>query len=339
MSSVAEKVLSGAEKVAILLRLLDEQALNAVMTQLDDEEIREISRALVSLGQVPSEVVEKIILEFIWQTNESVSVVGNERIATDMLRKSLGEERATKIIQEIKSHDQVSIWDHLEKMDTQDLTGFIKKEHPQTVAAILSFLSPMKSAMMLNILHRDYAFEIIKRIMTIDDLDKASISRLEAALHNQFSDRFKKDFTMSKNNLKVVADILDVFYSNNPKSMESEENFLTRIAAYDQHAADNIKKMMFSFADIATLDYSSIQSLLQHIDDKSVLAMALKGASEKIRQAFASGMSQRAAKLLLEEISTLSYANASDIRKAQQTIVTKAKELINNGVIVLKKVT
>ncbi|MDZ5761292.1 flagellar motor switch protein FliG [Lyticum sinuosum] len=335
MLSEQKKSLSGPEKVAILMRLLDEDSLNSILPKFDENEIKQISKALMSLGQVPSEIVENVLFEFLWRVNESFNVVGNKNLVLDMLQKSLGSEKANRIIDEVENHNRVSVWDHLEKMSRQDLMIFLKKEHPQTIAAILSIISSPKAAAVLSVMDKEYSFEIVKRILSMEKLSSQSIKHLEKALHKQFTEKFIVEQTRTKSNIQVIADILDTLNANDNSTINSE-NFLNKIEIYDKNAADNIKKMMFSFSDIAKLDYPSIQTILANLQNKNDLIIALKGSNENIRRVFANAMSQRAAKLLLEEVTTLSNTNASEIMRAQRTITDQTKKLLDSGHIVLK---
>ncbi len=316
-------MLSGAEKVAILLMALSTEVASQIVNSLDEEEIREVSHTMANLGTIESEIVERVILEFINDINSSLGFVGNAKNTERFLRKTLEREKLDGVIKEVHNLSISNVWEKLSNLSDQVIADFLKSEYPQTAAVVISKLSSSQAAKVLSVLNKEYAFEVIKRMLAIEDVKREALDKLEKSLQGQLASGMNK---VHYNNNKVVAEIFNNFDPN------SEKNFMSMLESYNQDAALGIRRFMFTFKDLASIDVNGIQALLK-VADKSKLALALKEAPEDVQQAFLRGMSQRASKLLIEEVESIGSVRAKDIQEAQVSILNITKDLIAKGVV------
>jgi flagellar motor switch protein FliG len=314
--------LKGVEKAALLLLAVSEETAGKVFAGLEEDEIKELSQVMASLGTVDSEVLEKLVKEFYSEINVATSFVGNMRNTEKLLRKVMGQERVEVILEEIRGPAGKNIWDKMANINEEILVNYLKNEYPQTAALILSRLDPKQSAKVLSLFSEDFAFEVMKRMLTMDSVKKEVLERVEKTLRSEFISTLTK--TQKYDNNQIMAEIFNSFDRN------SEAKFMEMLEDYDNEMADNVKGLMFVFNDIRKLDAPSIQSVLK-LADKNKLALALKGANEDIRKLFLDNMSQRAAKILAEEIESMGPVKLKDVDEAQAEIINIIKELMAKG--------
>jgi flagellar motor switch protein FliG len=314
--------LKGVEKAALLLLAVSEETAGKVFAGLEEDEIKELSQVMASLGTVDSEVLEKLVKEFYSEINVATSFVGNMRNTEKLLRKVMGQERVEVILEEIRGPAGKNIWDKMANINEEILVNYLKNEYPQTAALILSRLDPKQSAKVLSLFSEDFAFEVMKRMLTMDSVKKEVLERVEKTLRSEFISTLTK--TQKYDNNQIMAEIFNSFDRN------SESKFMEMLEDYDNEMADNVKGLMFVFNDIRKLDAPSIQSVLK-LADKNKLALALKGANEDIRKLFLDNMSQRAAKILAEEIESMGPVKLKDVDEAQAEIINIIKELMAKG--------
>lgn len=316
--------LTGRQKAAILLMTLGDEAARNIVSNLDDEEIHHISRIMMELGSIESETVEKVVLEFIHDINESLSIVGNSKSVERFLKRTVDKEKLDFILRDVHAMAVHNIWEKLTSVDEQSIANFLKNEYPQTTAVILSKLSPSRSARIMGLLSKEYAFEVIKRMLSIDIINQEAVSRMEDMLKQEFTS--EQSLINKKDNSRILGDIFNYFDRSN------EEKFMALLEEYSTESASRIKRYMFTFKDLASLDQYSMQSLIKNID-KSKLPLALKNAPEGVYEAFTQSMSQRAAKLLAEEMEGIGTTRTKDIYDAQVSILNVAKDMISKGLI------
>ena len=316
--------LTGPDKGAILLMTLGDDAARNIVGNLDDDEMHHISKVMMDLGSVESEVVEKVVLEFIHDINESLSVVGNSKSVERFLKRTVDKEKLDLILRDVHTMAVHNIWERLTTVDEQSVANFLKNEYPQTTAVILSKLNPARAARILGLLSKEYAFEVIKRMLTIDTVNQDAVSRMESMLKQELTS--EQSPINKKDNSRVLGDIFNYFDRAN------EEKFMALLEDYSVEFASKIRRYMFTFKDLASLDQYSMQSLIKNID-KSKLPLALKNAPEGVYEAFTQSMSQRAAKLLVEEMEGVGAARTKDIYDAQVNILNVAKDMISKGLI------
>lgn len=320
--------ISGPEKVAILLMVIKNQVAKEIVNMLDEQEIIAISQVMSKLGNVPSNLTEKVITEFLYDFYESLSVVGNIKSVERFLKETLVEDRGRleQILGTVTTSDSNDIWKRLEYIDEQLLVDFLRNEHPQTTAIILTRISSIFSAKIMSLLKKDYAFEVVKRMLSIERVKPKMLSEVEKVLQNEFP--ISTDKSYQRDNNKVIAEIFDNLDKN------TESKFMTMLEEYSIDSAKKVKRWMFSFSDLARLDVYSMQALMKNID-KSKLSIALRGTSQEIISSFTRSMSQRAAKLLMEEMEIPTSAGVRDIEIARLDIINVAKDMVAKGLIKL----
>ena len=180
-------ILDGASRVAILLMTLDAEIAEKLVTNLDEEELRLVSQSMAKLGAVDSATVERVVVEFLYDMTESLEVVGNAKIAEKFLRRTVGEEAAEDIMSTVYRAGSGDIWTRIERMPINDVVTFIKNEHPQTTSVILSRVNPTVAARVLGLVNEEYAFEVIKRMLSLKKIGHEVVKRLENILNLELS--------------------------------------------------------------------------------------------------------------------------------------------------------
>ena len=318
--------LSGTDKAAILLLSLETDIAARLIQSLEDSEVQEISQAMANLGKIPSEITEQVVIEFAHQINETLSVIGNFSSTEKFLRKVLSDEKVNTIIEEIRGPIGKNVWDKLNKINPRVLANFIKNEHPQTAALIISKIQPVTAARVLSILNSEFVTEILIRILSLEAVKKDVLDNVEKTIRQHFIGDVSR-INQSDNNY-VVAEIF------NNLDRVNEERLMTILEKQNHEVACKVRKLMFTFDDLIRIDNNGMQALIRIID-KNQLALALKDASENIKQLIAANMSQRAYKLLMEEVQNLGEVKDKEIDEARSYVVRTTKEMIRDRTISL----
>ncbi|MCE2992245.1 MAG: flagellar motor switch protein FliG [Candidatus Jidaibacter sp.] len=318
--------LNGIQKAAILLIALNQEMAAKIFSLMEDDEIKEISLAMSSMGHVSPENIEKVVAEFNGEIKQSISFIGNIQNTERLLRKILSDDKVNSILEDIRGPSGKNIWDKLSNVSEEVLANYIKNEYPQTAALILSKIPSQQAANVLKILSPEFAFEVIKRILAMDPVKKEVLDKVEKTLRHEFISGVTK---IQKNDFnQIMAEIFNNF------DRITETKYMTLLEEHSAESADKIKKLMFTFNDIARIDNSGIQQILKVVD-KAKLPIAMKGASEDLRKKFMDNMSQRAVKILQEEIEGLGPVRLKDVYEAQGALITIARDLIGRGEIKL----
>ena len=318
--------LSGPEKSAIVMMAVGEDAAAQLLSHLDDDEIRELSHAMANLGTVSAELVEQAFMEFVRKISSTSSLVGSMFSTERLLERVLPDGRAQAIMEEIRGPAGRTMWDKLGNVNESVLATYLKNEYPQTVAVVLSKIRPEHAARVLGVLPDTFAMEVIMRMLRMEAVQKEVLDDVERTLRTEFMNNLAR--TSRRDSHEVMADI----FNNLDRSTESR--FLTQLEERNRDSAEKIKALMFTFEDLQKLDPSSVQTLLRNIQ-KEQLALALKGASEIVRGLFFENMSERAGKILREDMEALGPVRLKDVDEAQMTIVAVSKELAAKGEIML----
>ncbi|MCD6034998.1 MAG: fliG [Rickettsiales bacterium] len=318
--------LSGLEKTAIIMLSVKEENLAKLFALMDDEEIKAISHAMSNLGSVKPEIVEQLIFELAGELSDSASFVGNMENTERLLGKVLGRERVDTIMEEIRGPAGRNIWDKLGNVNEELLASYLKNEYPQTVALILTKVSPGHAARVLAVMPESFSFEVIMRMLTMDAVKKEVLIGIEQTLRAEFISNLSK--TQKLDSSELMAEIFNNFDRAN------EAKFMGLLEENSPEAAEKIKDLMFTFDDLINVDGASIQTLLRFID-KSKLPIALKGTNENIRNLFLNNMSTRASKILVEDMEALGPVRLRDVDDAQSGIINVAKDLAGKGEMVL----
>ena len=320
------KNLNGSEKAAILMLALGEEHAAKLFEIMDEEEIRELSQAMSALGTVDSGVIERLFVEFTDQVSATGSVVGSMESTERLLTKVLGEDRVSVIMDEIRGPAGRTMWDKLGNVNETVLANYLKNEYPQTVAVVLSKIRPEHAAAVLQHLPEGMSLEVINRMLRMESVQREILDDIEKTLRVEFMSNVAR--TARRDPHELVAEIFNSF------DRPTEQKMLGELEERNKESAERIKSLMFTFDDLAQLDPASCQTLLRKVD-KTKLVVALKGASEELRDFFFSNMSERGGKLLREELSEMGPVKLRDVDDAQTLIVNSAKELAASGEIML----
>jgi flagellar motor switch protein FliG len=313
-----EKKISGTDKVAILLMAIERDVSVKMFGMMDEDEIKEISKSMVSLGSVESEVVEKVMEEFNVLMTGSNAVEGNLANTKNLLGQILGQEATDEVLNDIYGPTGKDIWDKLNNVNEEMLASFLVSEYPQTIALILSKMKSSKVAKILGILPEDLSFDVVQRMLTIEPVKKEVLSDIENTLKNEFMANLF--LTKKVDTYEIMSEIFNNF------DRATEQKFFERLESVDKESAERIKSLMFTFDDLLKLDAHSIQIVIKGCDNE-MLTIALKGSSEEMRQFFFSNMSERASKILKEEMEAKGPIRLKEVDEAQMKIVKITKDL------------
>ncbi len=320
------RTLSGAEKASILMLSLGEEHSARLFALMDDKEIKEISTTMANLGTVASSIVERLFVDFVDQISATGSLVGTHESTERLLAKVLGGERVSAIMEEIRGPAGRTMWDKLGNVNESVLANYLKNEYPQTVAVVLSKIKSEHAGRVLTQLPESFAMEVIMRMLRMESVQKEVLDDVERTLRNEFFTSLART-----NRLDAHELIAEIF---NSLDRSTESRFIAALEERNRDSAERIKGLMFTFEDLSKLDSGAIQTLMRGAD-KEKMPIALKGASETLRDLFLSNMSERAAKLLREEIAAMGPVRLKDVEEAQSNLVSVAKDLAARGEIII----
>lgn len=320
--------LSGTQRAAVLLLTLGEEHGGRIWTQLEDDEIRDLSVAMAKLGKINTEVVENLIVNFVLEMNKAGAVVGNFDSTERLLAQFLPKERVLTIMEEIRGPAGRNMWEKLSNVQEAILANYLKNEYPQTIAVVLSKIKSEHASKVLAILPEELALDVVHRMLQMESVQKDILDKVEQTLRAEFMSSLAQ--TSTRDSHEQMADIFNSF------DRQTETRFMTALEEQNRDAADRIKQLMFVFDDLGRLDAAAVQTLLRQFD-KDKLGIALKGANETMREFFFSNMSQRAAKMLREDMEVMGPVRLKDVDEAQGSMVNLAKDLAGKGEITISK--
>jgi flagellar motor switch protein FliG len=323
---VNQDKLTGIERAAALMLALGHEFGKPIWEMLSEDEVKELSLAMSMLGSVRADIVEKLFVEFAAQVSSVGSLHGSFESTERLLASMLPRDRAQQIMEEIRGPAGRTMWDKLGNVNEQVLATYLKNEYPQTVAVVLQKIKPEHASRVLAALPDDFAMEVIMRMLRMEAVQKDILDKVEQTLRVEFMSNLAR--TSRKDSHETLAEIFNFM------DRSSEERFLTSLEDRNRDSAEKIRALMFTFEDLAKLDPGGVQTLLRNIE-KDKLGIALKGASEKLRNLFFSNMSERAAKILREDMEAMGPVRLRDVDEAQQRMVNVAKGLADSGEIVL----
>jgi flagellar motor switch protein FliG len=312
------------QKAAILLLALGETSSARLFAMMHEDEIKEISQVMAQLGPIPSEIVERLCSEFTDKLSGATDIIGSYENTERLLTKALPRDRVTQIMEEIRGPAGRTMWDKLGNVNDMVLANYLRNEYPQTVAVVLSRIKPDHAARVLAKLPDPLAMEVVLRMLSMESIQKDVLDGVERTLRAEFISNLAHSARTDPHEL--MADIF------NNLDRASETRLLAGLEEKNREAAERIKALMFTFDDLERLLPNSMQTLLRAIP-RDRLAVALKGATESIRTLFFANMSQRAGKILRDEIEALGPVRLRDVDEAQAAIVAIAKELAAAGEI------
>ena len=316
--------LTGPEKAAVVLLALGEDHAS-VWRGLDEEEIKVISQAMAGLGQVTSSVVEDLLVEFVSGMGAG-AITGSVELTQKLLSSIMPEDKVDHLMEEIRGPAGRTMWDKLGNVNEAVLANYLKNEYPQTVAVVLSKIKSEHAARVLTCLPEDFALECVARMLRMEPVQREILDKIEQTLRTEFMSNLAR--TSKRDSHEMMADIFNAF------DRQTETRFITALEERNREAAERIRALMFVFEDLSKLDPGGVQTLLRSVE-KDQLALALKGASDSLRDMFFSNMSERAAKIMREDMETMGPVRLREVEQAQMTMVQSAKDLANKGEIVL----
>ena len=323
--------LRGIDKAAILINYIGRDAIKVLFQKMEDTDIKKVLHLMSKFKVVPVHITKKVLEEYYEMISESEDFIFSSQFQSkDMIIDALGEERARSILGGLNINSGSSrTLESLEMVDAKSLSTFLVNEHPQTVAVILAHLEPEKKGEVLRRLPESLQAEVVLRMANLDNVDPELIAEIDKVLKNQLSNSHTVE-QASLGGVQPVAEMLNVMDKN------SEQSIMSRLEEKDPLLAEEIRKLMFVFEDIAKIDDRGIQILLKEVPNDKLL-LALKTAHEDIRSKIFKNISARAAEMLREDLANMGPARLSDVESAQQEIVNAARRLEAEGKIIIAR--
>jgi len=318
------RALKGPQKAAILMMALGEDQCGRLFAMMHEDEIKDISAAMSQLGAVRAELVERLCADFVESLGATGNLIGSYESTENLLLKALPRERVSQIMAEIRGPAGRTMWDKLGNVNEEVLASYLKNEYPQTVAVVLSKVRADHAARVLALLPDTFAMEVVMRMLRMEAVQKDVLDGVEKTLRAEFMSNLARSARRDAH--EMMADIF------NNLDRQAETRFLNGLEERNRESAERIKSLMFTFDDLQRLSGPAVQMLLRAIE-KDKLPIALKGASDKIKELFFANLSERAAKMLREDMEALGPVKLRDVDEAQAGIVALAKELAAQGQI------
>lgn len=328
MKEVTYDDLSGAQKAAILIVGLGQEVSIKIMRELADVEIEKITVEIANLRDISNSLEEQVIKEVsqLIMAQQYINQGGVE-YAKNLLESALGPSKAVEILKRLEGSLKATGFGRIKHIDPKQLINFIQNEHPQTIALILTQLSHGQAAQILADLEPELQSEVSLRMATMEKISPEIINELEGVLEGQFEEVGTKDLSIS-GGTKTVAEILNLVETSVEKAI------LETMEAENPEMAAEIKNLMFVFEDMVILDDRSIQKVLKDVETKD-LAIALKAASDEVKEKVFKNVSERVGGMIQEEIEFMGPMRLTDVELAQQRIVETIRRLQDEGQIII----
>ncbi|MDO8605429.1 MAG: flagellar motor switch protein FliG [Phaeospirillum sp.] len=320
--------LTGPQKAAMFMLSLNEEHSSKLFGMLGDDEIKELSQIMASLGTVSSNLVERVFVEFADALSSTGSLTGTFDTTERLLMKSIPKDRVSAIMEEIRGPAGRTMWDKLGNVSEQVLANYLKNEYPQTVAVVLSKIKADHASRVLAVLPENFAMEVIMRMLRMEVVQKEVLDGIEKTLRSEFMTNLAR--TQRRDSHELMADIFNNLDRN------TENRFMSALEERNRESSEKIKALMFTFDDLIRIDAAGIQVLLRSVE-KDKLAIALKGGADAVKELFFKNMSERAGKMLREDMEALGPVRLRDVDQAQAAIVVMAKELASSGQLVISE--
>jgi flagellar motor switch protein FliG len=320
------KSLSGPEKAASLVLALNTDQASRIMSLLAQDEIKELSQAMAGLGTVGSGIIENLCLEFSTQISSSGTLIGSFDTTERFLKKVLDGKQVSAIMEDIRGPAGRTMWDKLGNVNENILASYLRNEYPQTAAVVLSKIKSEHAGKVLAVLPEQFAIEVISRLLKMEHVKKEILNDIEKTLKTEFMSNLAR--TNRQDPHELMADIF------NNLDRATENRFMSALEQTDSEASERIKALMFTFEDLSRLDDQGIQALLRNVD-KDKLGVALKGASDELKNMFFGNMSERAGKILKEDMEAAGPMRLKDVESAQTEIIKLAKDMASRDELLL----
>ena len=330
MARSGEDKMSGLQKSAVLLIALGPEKSASIFRHLKEDEIEELTLEIANTRSITPQIKEDVIDEF-YQICLAQQYIAEGGIgyARELLEKALGNEKAMSVIGKLTASLQVKPFEFVRKTDASQLLNFIQDEHPQTIALILSYLSPSQASMIISALPPERQADVAKRVAMMDRTSPDIIKEVEKILESKLANLVNQDYTII-GGVDAVVEIL------NAVDRGTEKHIMETLEIEEPELADEIRKKMFVFEDILLLDDRSIQRVLRDVDNND-LAVSLKGANENVQSAIFNNLSKRLAAMIREDMEFMGPVRMKDVEEAQQKIVNIIRKLEDSAEIVISR--
>ena len=318
----------GPQRAAALLLMLGEAEGAAIWQQLEEEEIKKVSHAMVQLGALEAHTVERLIVEFVTKLGNSGGISSNFERTESLLLKIFPSDQVSLIMAEIKGASGKRVWASIAQVDPEILASFLRNEYPQTVAVVLSRVRADYAARVLTILPEEFAIDVLNRMLRMETVQKEALRHIEETLRVEFVSTIAQ--TQRRDAHEMMADVFNAF------DRQTEGRFLAALDQANRGSAKRIRDLMFTFEDLLKLDPASVQTLMRKVDNDT-LCRALKGGNETTRGFFLKQMSTRAAKNLTDEMQSMGPMRLKEVDEAQAKMTEIAKDLAEKGEIMIAK--
>lgn len=325
-----EDEISGIQKAAILLISLGPEKSASIFRHLKEDEIESLTLEIANTRSVPPDLKESVLEEFyeVCLAQQYIAE-GGIGYAKELLDKALGEEKAKDVIGRLTASLQVRPFEFVRKADPSQLLNFIQDEHPQTIALILAYLPSSQAAAVVSALPPEKQADVAKRIALMDRTSPDVIKEVEKVLEKKLSSLVNQDYT-------IVGGVDAIVSILNTVDRSTEKHIMETLEIEEPELADEIRRKMFVFEDILSLDNRAIQTVLREVDN-SELAIALKNANEDVQNCIFSNLSSRLATMIKEDMEYMGPVRLKDVEDAQQKIVNIIRKLEDTGEIVISR--
>ena len=320
--------MNGPQKAATFMLAVGEEHASKLFAMMHEDEIRDISQAMASLGTVSASAVEELAREFTDSLGQTGNLVGTWETTERMLLRTLPRDRVSQIMEEIRGPAGRTMWDKLGNVNEAVLANYLKNEYPQTVAVVLTKVKAEHAARVLSMLPESFAMEVVMRMLRMESVQKEALEGVEKTLKAEFMSNLAR--AQRRDAHEMMAEIF------NNLDRQSESRIMAALEERNRDAAERIRSLMFTFDDLVRLDGMGVQVLIRNVP-KEQLLLALKGASEALRDLFLKNMSERAGKMFKEDLAGLGPVRLREVDEAQAAVVVMAKDLAAQGQIVLQE--
>ncbi len=322
--------LSGPQKAAILLLTMGEDFTADIFRQLDDNEIKELGRAMSRIQNVTPKLVQTVFGEFVDEVTSPTDLrIKGDTFLKSTISKAITNDRAEGLLEDIQSESGPVPFASLRGVDAKVLGNFIRNEHPQTIALILAHLDPDKSALILTEFPEQLQMDVVMRVAELDTVPHQVVEEIEEVLKEEIT-ALGTVGTQKLGGAQTVAEML------NQVDQATENAILSKIEEDKMELANDIRKLMFVFDDLVNLDDRGVRAILKEVNNEE-LTMALKTASETMKSKILSNLSERASDMIKEDLEVMGPVRLADVEKAQQAILRVAKKLEAEGKIIIGK--
>jgi len=317
--------LTGPEKAAVFLLTLGDEFTSQVFTRLDEGEIKMVGRQMAKMDQVKKEDISQLLDEFKMEDGEADLFLSGDDLLENALKRALSSEKATAILEEIRSDWKLTLFQKARKLEPKILVNFLRNEHPQTVALVLAVLDPMQASAILAELQESLQIEVVMRLAELDKVSPEVLVEVDRVLQDELL-AVEGMEGQKLGGVEAVAEILN----NADRALEA--SILEGVEEQRESLADEIRKLMFVFEDLINVDDRGIMAILKEVSSDD-LKLALKTASEDLRERIFKNMSSRAVQMLKEDMEIMGPVRVRDVELAQQSILKVAKRLEAEGKI------